>query len=784
MKDKYSFIPRFMAAMLAAVIGIQGTQSLAQESGSRALEEIVVTATKRTESVQDVSIAVSAFSSDRLQDAHILNLEDLQYIAPSITIGTDFGTAQLFMRGLGQNSILNSIDPSVGLYVDGAVINAPAAQLFSMFDLERVEVLRGPQGTLFGRNTTGGAINLITAKPTDEYEAHVRVSTGKYSLVQTEGALSGPLVEDRILGRVAWKTTRRDGFGKNEFTGNDVDDQDQLMFRGSFQFNINDRMDFLLTGEYGEQSDRALSFKFQEVSFPNAPPGSPLFAQGTGGFPTGGPRNISHEFDPSNERETWSITGTFDWQATDNILIRSITNYRDIDVDMRQDIDLSSIANRRDVTGGSSTVTQQIHEREQFSQELQAHYNGDFINRRLDAIVGFFFFSEEAFFANRIGTFPDRGRQRVLPDGTMPPPDPRVMLLSDGDLDSYSLFWNVRYSVTDQISLKLGGRWTRDEREIVNVNQVFIPRFAPPCRAAFPLPDPPELAALPPGVVECRIFPPGFDEQKNFTDYTNEFGLEWRPATLRDAMFYYTFSEGFKSGTAPGGTTNVTDFVEPEAISNHEFGLKSIWMDGSLRFNIAGFFYDIDDIQLQIALPAGPAGFVTVFANATDQTGYGVEVETDWAITDRFRVSGSVAWLKAEFDNLVGEDPLNPGVLGDFAGNDPRRSPEWTANTHLAYDLPIKVVDGRFTVSVDGTFKSSHFFDEFNNERLDQGSYFLLDARLRYKSPGERWTAEIWGKNLTNRLIVAEGRALATGRVIGRTFLDPVAWGVTFGYNF
>ena len=350
MKSRIFQGPKLITLIVVMIAGWQSAPLSAQESRGRALEEIVVTATKRAEDVQDVAIAVSVYSADRILEAHILTLEDLQFIAPTITIGTDFGTAQLFMRGLGQNSILNSIDPSVGLYVDGAVINAPAAQLFAMFDLERVEVLRGPQGTLFGRNTTGGAINLITAKPTQEFEAHARFSAGDYGLAQTEGALSGPLLDNKVLGRVAWKTSRRDGFGINEFTGNDIDDQDQLMYRGSLQFDISDRTDFLLTGEYGRQSDRAFAFKFQEESFPVTNP-----ASGRGGFATGGPRNVSLEFDPSNERETWSITGTFDWQFSDRVLVRSITNYRDIDVDQRLDIDLSS--------NPGSAVTQQLHQR-------------------------------------------------------------------------------------------------------------------------------------------------------------------------------------------------------------------------------------------------------------------------------------------------------------------------------------------------------------------------------------------------------------------------------------
>jgi len=753
MKYKKFHSPKLITLIVVVIAGWQSVPLSAQETRTRALEEIVVTATKRAEDIQDVAVAVSVFSADRILEAHILTLEDLQFIAPTITIGTDFGTAQLFMRGLGQNSILNNIDPSVGLYVDGAVINAPAAQLFAMFDLERVEVLRGPQGTLFGRNTTGGAINLITAKPTEEFEGYARVSVGDYSLAQTEGALSGSLSGNRVLGRFAWKTSRRDGFGNNEFTGGEIDDQDQLMYRASVQFNVSDRTNFLLTGEYGHQDDRAFAFKFQEESFPVTNP-----ASGRGGFATGGPRNVSLEFDPSNQRETWSITGTFDFQLNDRVLIRSITNYRDLDVDQRLDIDLSS--------NPGFAVTQQLHQREQFSEELQLHYNGDFMGARLDAIAGVFFYSEDAFFANRIGAFPDRGIERTLSDGSIST-DPRVKLLSNGDTDSTSFFWNTRFSFTNNLALKLGGRWTSDDRKVVNVNQVFA------------------------GPAEPRNlrFPPGFDESKNFDDYTNEIGFEWHPAAASDMMVYYSYSEGFKSGTAPGGTTEVgTDpsfpgFVEPENITNHEIGLKSVWLDGSLRTNIAAFSYDIDGIQLQIALQDPVAGFVTRFSNFTDQSAKGAEFEVDWIATDRLRLSGAIAWLDAEFDNLVGEDPLNPGTQGDFAGNQPRRSPEITANAHIAYDFP-SANNGLFTFSMDGTYKDDHYFDEFNNARMFQESYFVYDARLRYVAADERWSAEVWGKNLSDELIKGENRALATGRVIGRTFLDPRTWGVTFGINF
>lgn len=760
---------RFASAQGGPAIKLAQLQEGAQTTPDTALaqpresafpfEEIVVTATKRVERLQDVSIPVTAFSMDRLQEAHVLDLEGLQLISPSVTFATNFGTAQFFMRGLGQNSILNNVESSVGFYVDGAVVNDPSAKLFSFFDLERVEVLRGPQGTLFGRNTTAGAVNLITAKPTEEFEAYARVSGGKFELFETEGALSGPLT-DKILGRIAWKTVTRNGLGINEFTGTGIDNLNRKMLRAALQFNISESMDFLVTAEYANQSDRSFSFKVQEESFPDTRP-----APGRGGFATQGPRNISSEFDPRNNRETWAITGTFNWQVSDKILIRNIVNYRESDAELVQDVGFSSVVTSRELTPPDPTsISKMTKMPEQFTEELQVHYNGDFLDRHIDVLTGFFYFSENTFFRNTLGISPESGRPRPQPDGSISL-EKRANLLSLGDAESFAGFWNVRYQILPQFGLKVGGRWTRDERTVINKNNVFI-------------------GPAPGGMFERFVMPGGGEASENFTDYTNELGIEWRPDGVPDMMLYYTFSEGFKAGTAPGGSTLTTVFVDPETIDNHEFGLKSRWLDGRLTVNIAGFFYDINDLQLQISISAGEAGFQTIFANVADQQAHGIEVETTWVITDRMRFTGSVAWLKAKFTRLEGVAPLEPGAAGDFAGNTPRRSPEWSANAHLVYDLPININDGTLSWSTDLAYKSSQFFDEFNNPRQVQDAYVLIDTRIKFTSPDGNWSAEFWGKNLTNELIQGSSRALATGRIIGRTFLDPTTWGGTVHINF
>ncbi|NOX50436.1 MAG: TonB-dependent receptor plug domain-containing protein, partial [Gammaproteobacteria bacterium] len=237
---------------LAIVIGL-----LPATATAALLEEVVVTAQKREQNLQDVSTAVTALGADRLADAGITDVLGLQYYVPSVTIGTTFGYANLFIRGLGLNTVFANVDPSVTLYVDGAIIAQPGAQLFSFFDLERAEVLRGPQGTLYGRNATGGTINLVTAKPTEDLTGNIRVSAGDFGLFQAEGAVGGR-ISDRVLGRFAFQSiVRQDGYSTNQATGNDVDDTNKQSFRGQLLFDVTDNVDLLLSAEYGTELDAA-----------------------------------------------------------------------------------------------------------------------------------------------------------------------------------------------------------------------------------------------------------------------------------------------------------------------------------------------------------------------------------------------------------------------------------------------------------------------------------------------------------------------------------------------
>ncbi|MEO6214608.1 MAG: TonB-dependent receptor plug domain-containing protein, partial [Sphingomonas sp.] len=273
--------------------------------------DIIVTAQKREQSLQDVSAAVSAIGTDRLQTAQVNNIQDLQSIVPSVNFGSDFNQAKIFIRGVGANTSTTGSATGVAFHVDGAYVARAEAQLTSLFDVERVEVLRGPQGALYGRNAVGGSINLITAKPSDSFEGYVRLGYGNYNAINAEAAIGGPIANG-ISFRVAGKTENRDGFGENPVSGRDIDDLGRQMGRVQLNFDFGPKTSLLLMGEYFRQDDASGAIHYLRASFPGVARLAPL---GVGGYATD-PRDLATESSPGTKSETYSFTGTFRHEFT------------------------------------------------------------------------------------------------------------------------------------------------------------------------------------------------------------------------------------------------------------------------------------------------------------------------------------------------------------------------------------------------------------------------------------------------------------------------------------
>lgn len=725
--------------------------------------EIIVTAQKRAQALSDVSLSVAAVGAAQLQANNTVSLEGLQTLVPSISFGNDFNFAKLFIRGIGLSSSLPGVDPSVAFHVDGVVVSLPQAQLGSMFDLERVEVLRGPQGTLYGRNATGGAINLITAKPTDHLTGYVRQTIGGEALLtQTDAAISGPLAHG-ISARIAVQRIDRDGYGVNEFTGNTIDNAHQWSVRGHLMLEPTEKLSILLTGELHTEKDRGLAVKFREVSFPGTTIPS-LTALGQRTNPDGSQaafaknvRDLNTNLDPINDRRQYAFTGVATYDASDALTIKSATSYRDFRAYFFQDFDISSYTGyplaQTNAVKTSANHWQPVWQH-QFSEELQANYE----SKRLHAILAAFYLKEHIRVENHIGydVLTDTDPYRVQFDGKL-------------DIETWAVFANATYDLTDQLSLKLGGRYSWEKRHVAN------------------------NAGIGTAATGFQLDPLQWNTSKTWTDFSPSAGLEYRPSD--PVMLYFNWSRGFKSGTAEIGArrsaTATTPFVNPEKVEAFEGGIK--YSKGTLQANLAIFYQKLKNGQFQRSFPIPVAPyFASSLDNAAASRSYGAEVEFRWQATRALALDLSAAYLNSKFTDFHSTNPLDPVLFGpnastvvpeDLSGNYTRMSPKWTLNFNPTYRIPL-ASGANVTLGTNIAYRSKQYHTEFNDDRLSQKAYTLIDANVRYKHSDGRSSINLWVKNLTDKLVWAGSYAVATSRTIGGTLMAPRTYGATFGYEF
>jgi iron complex outermembrane receptor protein len=767
------------ASASVLTLALSSVSAMAQDSAANETDDnaIIVTAQKREQALSDVSLSITAVGADQLATTNTTGIESLQNLVPSISFGNDFNFAKLFVRGIGLSSSLPGVDPSVALHVDGAVVSLPQAQLGSMFDLERVEVLRGPQGTLYGRNATGGAVNLITAQPSSTLEGYARLTLGGDDLqVLGEAAVGGPL-SDTVRARVAVRALHRNGYGVNEFTGNGIDNARQFSSRVHLQFLPTDTLDVLLTGEYHREDDRSLAIKFREVSFPGvltdgiatndglSALGERTNADGSAARFATNPRNLATNFDPINDREQWALTGTITLDASDIVTLRSLTSYRSFDAIFFHDFDMSTYLGyplaQTGPTRSSANHWQPVFQ-DQFSQELQMNVDTD----RFNGVFGLFYLNEDIEVENHIGldVLTNTDPFRVQFDGSL-------------YVETAAAFANLTYELTDQLALKAGGRYSWEKRRLVNNTGIGD------AATGFMLDS-------------VRLGIPMWDVSKSWENFSPSLGLEFRPND--DLMLYGNWSRGFKSGTAEIGSTRRTSltqplpFVDPERVEAFEVGSKFTGAD--VNFNVALFYHTLKNGQFSLTRPIpAPPFFTSTLQNAAQSEAYGSEVELLWRPTDAFTIDASVAYLHSEFTDFMAADPLDPrlfapgadpaALLQDLSGNATRMSPRWSLNLNPRYEIELS---SGATIELGSNFayRSKQYHTEFNDDRLAQKGYIQLDANILYTAPGGDFTTNLWVKNLTDELVYAGSFSVSTSRTIGGTLMPPRTYGVTLGYNF
>ncbi|WP_192876297.1 TonB-dependent receptor [Rhizorhabdus dicambivorans] len=707
--------------------GVVYAQAAAEEVANAG--DIVVTAQKRSESIQKVPISLAAISGEGLAEKQVNNVDALAATVPGLTFGYYGGNARIAIRGVGFDSIGQGTEGRVTYHVDGIYFARPSSTSGTFFDVERIEVLRGPQGTLYGRNATGGSINVITRAPTDTLEGYGRVTLGNYATVITEGAVSGPL-SDTVSARIAFMTNNHDGYGKNIITGTDIDDARNQSVRASLSFKPSESFKLDLTADYARRNDHNNGLHY----FGQSNPAVPLAGRRFGGIVATDVRDISSEFDPRNKAEFAGGRANmeFDFGA---VTFRSITGYRYADSQNVVDIDLTNIA-----LGPTD-----FHETgKEFTQELQL--TGTLGDSKW--IVGGYFFDEKI-----------KGGG-IIPFNALNLGGPNLQLqgyeaFSDLHTRAYAAFGQIDIAVSDKLTFTLGGRYGWERQ---NINTWLQLDFSRPYSPNNP---------------PIKLFT--VIDSKSWDAFTPKAGVQYQFAP--SFMGYATVSKGFKSGGYNGGSTQPP--FNPETVWAYEAGVKAS-LPGGGRFNLSGFYYDYRNMQVSIT----EATTITI-ENAASSTLYGGEVEVNYPLTDQFWLDFSGAYLYSKFNDYTSEDPsfpLNPPR--DLNGNRLVQAPRFSIVAGAEYRTDLSF--GSMTLRGEVNWVGKTYFTAYNNETDAQPRYAKANAYLNIESSDKKWVGSLFMKNITNKNVRTSG--VVTAALFGSPSVGSLQPPRTFGgsvqFNF
>ena len=699
-----------LAITISSCAAISSTSMAAEQF---ALEEIIVTAQKRAESLQEVPVSVTAISGDAIGEGGLSSLADISRQTPGFSM-TQFNIAepQMYIRGIGSTQDSAGSDSPVAMFIDEVYIGRSGGASFELFDIERVEVLRGPQGTLFGKNVVGGAVSVISAKPSHEFSAKVGVSLGEYGLRSVKGLVNGAL-SDTVAGKFAFSKKDSDGYAKNVTTGQSIHDVDNFSARGQLLIQPSDTLDITLGFDFSRDENngncRAVGSLDQDTRGL-----VPFYQAAVDATTQGDIRECASDAETFQERDVGGLLAKVVWDTPLGTLT-SISAYRESDYEWLDDLGGLPAAVLPLVV-----VDNAREEAEQVSQEFRLASNSD---GDLQWLLGYFYMNETV----------DRGERFISQVGNQNPLDfwgPNgplgaatflggdVEFLQDVESTSHAVFGQATYDINEALSLNLGARWSYDKKQ---ADQAAI-----------------DHEGLGHSGVPLTLLPPfNAKASADWEDFTPSFSVNYQ--INDDGFVYLTLAKGYKSGAFIGQPTSVsaaTTPLAPEQVTNIEVGAKTEWFDNRLRLNLSAYTMDYTDLQV-----FSLQGFSLVSDNA-EATSRGVDVEFVGRVTENLQISGSWSYLDAEYDQYISGS-------NDYTGNVLPRAPKHSGSIAVSYLWPLDAA-GEVDISLSYDFKSSYFFDADNDLLRKESPVELFNARVTWSSAEQDWSVSAWGRNLAD----------------------------------
>ena len=760
---RYAAILSAAASCIAAQAAFAQTQPstpapASAEGSATDSGEIVVTAQRVAEPLSKAPVTVSALGGAELSRRNITSLEDFTGSIPGLQVNAYVGQARTNIRGIGQNSLSLGVDSQIAYEINGVFVGQSFSAAEGFLDLERVEVLRGPQGTLYGRNATGGVINLITAKPKNQFEGYAEVTVGNYNALRTEGMVSGPLFGENVLVRLVGSTDYHKGYSLNLFNHKRYDDSDQQSLRGTVLVNPEGAVTLTVVGDYHHQHDDSVATHlFQQT--PGFPDNAgvvlgghtiPLDANGV----AINPRLLNINTRPNYRDNSGGVMADLTWQVSDEISLKSLTAYRYSNVGLTQDFDQTETAFPGDGQFPGADLGA-VQKSKQFNQEFQ--FSGDL--HWLKWVTGLYYFHNKidpGFYSLGIN---------VAPFPAFPPFVVPLTLGGTSETDAYAAFGQFTLQATDKLALIAGLRYSHEKRK---------------------------------AMVRVQIPPFGLDNTQfgkvSFNDLSPKFTISYQADP--SLLLYATVSKGFQSGgfdisadpnVDPTRSDEPVPHFDPETIWAYEAGIK--YRNAWLSADLSAFHYDYTNLQVAQINAAG----LPQTANAASSKINGVELAATLRPTHQFSLSTSLAYLDAKFDKYCQTEVINrltpdcaingvPSV--DLHGNQVPGAAKYSVNMSAHYEAPI----GPHTLSLNGewNWRSRIYFSEFNYKFVSQPDVSTFNASIRFTPESNRFFVEVFGKNLSNELIAVEKHITGVGfgsMTIGH-LAPPRTYGARVHVNF